>query len=59
MRHTYASTLLSNGEKPLLVAKQMGHIDVQMIFTVYGKWIPKEEDNSHGFIGDYNKKFNS
>ena len=43
-RHTFASTLLSNGENPLKVAKLMGHVNVSMIFRVYGKWIPKSED---------------
>ena len=52
MRHTYASTLLSNGENPLLVAQQMGHVDVSMIFSVYGKWIPNTE-NPTGFKNVY------
>lgn len=44
-RHTYASTLLSKGENPWWVANQMGHVDVEMIFRHYGKWIP---NNRHG-----------
>lgn len=40
-RHTYASTLLSHGENPLWVAKQMGHKDWGMIRRVYGRWIPE------------------
>ena len=39
-RHTYASMLLSRGENPLWVAKQMGHVDTEMITRNYGKWIP-------------------
>lgn len=46
-RHTYASTLLSVGENPLWVAKQMGHKDWGMIRRVYGRWIP-EIDNTAG-----------
>ena len=39
-RHTYASTLLSNGENMLWVATQMWHRDTEMITRVYGHWIP-------------------
>jgi integrase len=46
-RHTYASTLLSVGENPLWVAKQMGHKDWGMIRRVYGRWIP-EIDSTAG-----------
>lgn len=38
-RHTFASMLLSRGEKPLWVAQQMGHKDWGMIIKVYGRWI--------------------
>lgn len=41
-RHTFASTLLSSGENPLYVAKQMGHKNTQMITDTYGKWIEQE-----------------
>jgi integrase len=39
-RHTYASMMLSAGENPLWVAKQMGHKDTEMIIKHYGRWIP-------------------
>lgn len=39
-RHTYASMMLSAGEHPMWVAKQMGHADWTMIARVYGKWMP-------------------
>ncbi|MDA7013583.1 DUF3596 domain-containing protein [Pseudomonas cerasi] len=39
-RHTYASMMLSAGEHPMWVAKQMGHTDWTMIARVYGKWLP-------------------
>lgn len=39
MRHTFASTLLTNGANPFWLASQMGHEDVEMVFRVYGKWI--------------------
>lgn len=53
MRHTYASTLLSNGENPWWVATQMGHVDVEMIFKHYGRWLPKSENNGYKFKGNY------
>ncbi|MBL8496776.1 site-specific integrase [Nitrosomonas sp. JL21] len=42
-RHTFASMLLSRGEKPLWVASQMGHKDWGMIIKVYGRWIPQSK----------------
>lgn len=39
-RHTYASMMLSAGEHPMWVAKQMGHADWTMIARIYGKWMP-------------------
>lgn len=45
-RHTYASMLLSRGENPLWVAKQMGHVDTEMITKHYGRWIPEADARS-------------
>ncbi len=42
-RHTYASMMLSAGENPLWVARQMGHKDWSMIVKTYGKWIPESD----------------
>lgn len=54
MRHTFASTLLSNGENPLWVATQMGHVDVEMIFKKYGRWLPDNNGNcGYKFVGKY------
>lgn len=39
-RHTYASMMLSAGEHPMWVARQMGHADWTMIARVYGRWMP-------------------
>lgn len=39
-RHTYASTLLTAGANPFWLASQMGHVDAEMVFKIYGKWIP-------------------
>lgn len=50
-RHTYASTLLSNGENIAWLATQMGHINTQMIIENYGKFIP-----NRNLIGGYELK---
>jgi len=42
-RHTYASMMLSAGEHPMWVAKQMGHADWTMIARVYGRWMPSSD----------------
>lgn len=42
-RHTYASMMLSAGEHPMWVAKQMGHADWTMIARVYGRWMPEAD----------------
>lgn len=47
-RHTYASMMLSAGEHPMWVAKQMGHTDWTMIARVYGRWMPSADmDSGH------------
>jgi len=38
-RHTFASTLLMNGEPELLVAKLLGHSTVDMVRKHYGKYV--------------------
>jgi integrase len=38
-RHTYAANSLLAGVNPTYVAKQMGHANAKMLFTVYAKWI--------------------
>jgi len=45
-RHTYASMMLSAGEHPMWVAKQMGHADWTMISRVYGRWMPDADKNA-------------
>ena len=36
-RHTYTTGLPTEGTSPWSVAKQLGHIDVEMKFKIYGK----------------------
>ena len=33
---------LTNGTNPWYVAQQLGHVDVQMVFRIYGKFIPAD-----------------
>lgn len=47
-RHTYASMMLSAGEHPMWVAKQMGHSDWTMIARVYGRWMPSADTDAGG-----------
>lgn len=47
-RHTYASMMLSAGEHPMWVAKQMGHKDWTMIAKIYGKWMPAADTDAGG-----------
>ncbi|CAK0767347.1 hypothetical protein CCP3SC15_3690002 [Gammaproteobacteria bacterium] len=47
-RHTYASMMLSAGEHPMWVAKQMGHKDWGMIRRNYGRWMPDADPEAGG-----------
>lgn len=38
-RHTFASAMLTDGANPWYVAEQLGHADVQLVYTTYGKFI--------------------
>ena len=40
--NTFASALLTAGANPWYVAEQLGHVDVQMVFQAYGKFIPQD-----------------
>lgn len=42
-RHTYASMMLSAGEREIWVANQMGHSDTTSIKRNYGRWIPNSD----------------
>ena len=39
-RHTYATLMLAAGENVEFIRRQMGHQDVQMLFTRYARFIP-------------------
>jgi len=51
-RHTFASHLLTLGENPALIADQMGHTDVSMVYRVYAKFI---KGKGRYFSSDFGK----
>ena len=40
MRHTAATLWLASGENPQWISNQLGHANGQMLFTVYGRFVP-------------------
>lgn len=42
-RHTYATLNLMAGANPMWVARQLGHASMQMLLTVYSKWIDQAD----------------
>lgn len=47
-RHTYASMMLSAGEHPMWVARQMGHSNVNTTTRSYGRWMPLADPEAGG-----------
>jgi integrase len=41
-RHTWALGVLTDGANPWYVKDQLGHVDVQLVFSTYGKFIPED-----------------
>jgi Phage integrase family len=39
-RHTFATLILAAGENPEWIAKQLGHTDTTLLFTVYSWFVP-------------------
>ncbi|ORE84803.1 phage integrase family protein [Oceanococcus atlanticus] len=39
-RHTAATLWLAAGENPEWIARQLGHVDTQMLFRVYSRYVP-------------------
>ena len=39
-RHTTATLWLAAGENPEWIARQMGHTNTRMLFTVYSRFVP-------------------
>ncbi|WP_407079593.1 tyrosine-type recombinase/integrase [Candidatus Hakubella thermalkaliphila] len=43
LRHSYAAALLSRGENPKFVQRQLGHSRVQITLDLYGHLLPETE----------------
>ena len=39
-RHTAATLWLASGENPLWIARQLGHASTEMLFKVFGRFVP-------------------
>ena len=39
-RHTFATLMLATGENPEWIARQLGHTDTTLLFTVYSRFVP-------------------
>lgn len=39
-RHTAATFWMAAGENPEWIARQMGHINTEMLFKVYSRFVP-------------------
>lgn len=55
-RHTFACWLLSAGANPTFIAAQMGHSSAQMVYQVYGAWMP---ENSIDQVEQLNRKLSA
>ncbi|GAA7447784.1 site-specific integrase [Helicobacter pylori] len=49
-RHTFASLMLSMGEDPLWISKNMGHKDLNTTYSTYSHYIPKQEKERAQFL---------
>lgn len=47
-RHTYASMMLSAGEHPMWVARQMGHSNMNTTIRIYARWMPSADLDAGG-----------
>ncbi|WP_250451058.1 site-specific integrase [Caballeronia sp. ATUFL_M2_KS44] len=47
-RHTFASMMLSAGEHPMWVARQMGHSNQTTTIRVYARWMPNADCEAGG-----------
>lgn len=49
-RHTAATLWLAAGENPEWIARQMGHVNTRMLFTVYSRFVPNITRNDGSAI---------
>ncbi|MGL2390446.1 tyrosine-type recombinase/integrase [Helicobacter pylori] len=49
-RHTFASLMISMGEEPLWVSKNMGHNDLNVTYANYARYIPQPKKERAAFL---------
>ncbi len=49
-RHTFASLMISMGEDPLWVSKNMGHKDLNTTYSNYARYIPQPQKERAAFL---------
>ncbi|MUU19773.1 tyrosine-type recombinase/integrase [Helicobacter pylori] len=49
-RHSFASLMISMGEEPLWVSKNMGHKDLNTTYSTYTRYIPQQEKKRAQFL---------
>lgn len=52
LRHTYASSLLSDGVSPAYVQRQLGHSSIKLTVDLYGRWLPMENKGAVDRLDD-------
>ncbi|MDR2034815.1 MAG: site-specific integrase [Helicobacteraceae bacterium] len=52
-RHTFASVMLSEGEKPMWVSKTMGHKSLAITLNAYASYVPREREKHAEFLNDF------
>ena len=51
-RHTAATLMLGSGENPEWVARMLGHVNTEMLFRVYSRYVPNlTRDDGRAFTG--------
>jgi len=52
LRHTYASLLIDQGEKPKYIQEQLGHSSINITFDIYGHLMDDSNQESARRLGD-------
>ena len=51
-RHTAATLMLGSGENPEWVARTLGHVNTEMLFRVYSRYVPNlTRNDGKAFVG--------
>jgi integrase len=52
-RHTFASVMLSEGEKSMWVSKTMGHKNLAITLGIYARYVPRECEKHAEFLDEF------